>query len=551
VASEDLEARIRARGAKAAAKDIDRVSKSTKKLDKSADRAGRSGIRAGAGFRTMGGGLRPMVGLMASGAAALGGMGLAGAATFAVKAASDLSEEINKSSVVFKGHEEGVLRWSKNAADAFGQSRTQALAAAGGMGSLLVPMGVARDDAAKMSMRMTELGSDMASFNNASPEEALQALKSGLSGESEPLRRFGVDIRDAALQEFALSKGIKRSVSDMGSARKSQLIYSKVLNDTKDQQGDFARTSGSLANSQRTLKAQVTDLAASMGKSLEPMARKVVAGLAGFVKGIQNGTGAGGRFRSIVTGIGRGFRTAYNAVSDFVGAVKSGNGPATTLAAVLIVLGGVVAIAAIRSAAMAVAGAAAALGTSAWAAATWVLNGALAILTSPIGLIIIAIGLLIGALVMAYRKSDTFKRIVDGVWGAIKSAAGWVGRLAGKLKGPLSNALKWILDKFQAVWDLVSKFTDLGPIGAVLDFASSQLGGDDKGPGKAAGGLIGRSGPYTVGERGTERVFLPQGAYVEPHGGGGEAIVHANLYVDGEKMAGSVTRAALRKKARR
>ena len=60
------------------------------------------------------------------------------------------------------------------------------------LGNMLVPMGIGRKKAAEMSKQLVELAADMASFNNASPEETLDALRSGLAGETEPLRKFGV-----------------------------------------------------------------------------------------------------------------------------------------------------------------------------------------------------------------------------------------------------------------------------------------------------------------------------------------------------------------------
>ena len=69
-------------------------------------------------------------------------------------------------------------------------------------------MGIARKDAAAMSKQMVTLGADMASFNNASPEETLDAIRAGLAGETEPLRRFGVFLNEARIAQQALSMGL-------------------------------------------------------------------------------------------------------------------------------------------------------------------------------------------------------------------------------------------------------------------------------------------------------------------------------------------------------
>src|SRR4029453_18742362 len=101
-----------------------------------------------------------------------------------------------------------ILAWSKTSATSMGTSQRAALEATGTFGNMLVPMGVARDRAAQMSKRMVTLGADMASFNNASPEETLDAIRAGLAGETEPLRRFGVFLSEARIQQEALNLGL-------------------------------------------------------------------------------------------------------------------------------------------------------------------------------------------------------------------------------------------------------------------------------------------------------------------------------------------------------
>jgi hypothetical protein len=140
--------------------------------------------------------------------AALGALTLA--AGKAVQGAVNLGEQVNKTRVVFGRSGEGIVKWSETTADALGISQAAALEATGTFGNMLVPMGIARDQAAGMSKRMVELAADMASFNNASPEETLQAIRSGLAGETEPLRRFGVFLNEARIQQEAFSLGLTR-----------------------------------------------------------------------------------------------------------------------------------------------------------------------------------------------------------------------------------------------------------------------------------------------------------------------------------------------------
>jgi len=223
-----------------------------------------------------------------SGLALVGGAAGAGALfKSTVDAASDLSEQINKATVVFAGSERQILAWSQTTSSAIGVSRREALEAAGTFGNMLVPMGFARDRAAEMSRTFVELAADMASFNNASPEETLQALRSGLAGETEPLRRFGVFLNQARIEEEALRSGLVKQGQELTAAGKAQATYSIILKDTADTQGDFARTSDGLANQQRVLRARFEDLRAQLGANLLPTITRVIAKINDWIERLQ------------------------------------------------------------------------------------------------------------------------------------------------------------------------------------------------------------------------------------------------------------------------
>ncbi|HWH14257.1 MAG TPA: hypothetical protein VNT51_05885 [Miltoncostaeaceae bacterium] len=195
----------------------------------------------------------------------------------AVGAASDLEEQLGKSRVVFKGASDEVVAFSKTSATSIGISQRAALEATGTFGNMLVPMGIARDRAGEMSTRMVKLAGDMASFNNASPEETLEAIRSGLSGEQEPLRKFGVFLNEATIRQEALNLGLVKGKEELTAAAKAQAVYSVILKQTKDAQGDYARTSGSLANQQRTLAAQWENVSAKLGMALMPALADLMA----------------------------------------------------------------------------------------------------------------------------------------------------------------------------------------------------------------------------------------------------------------------------------
>ena len=236
-------------------------------VGKTGDRLGKFGV---VGARALAG-----IGAVAGGAAAAG-------IWKSTQAASDLGEQINKTNVVFRGSEKGIQAWAKTTGTSIGISQRAALEAAGVFGNMLVPMGFARKEAAGMSKNMVELAADMASFNNADPTEVLDSLRAGLSGETEPLRRFGVFLNDARLKQEALNMGLKNAIGSNGALTanaKAQATYSLILKDTADAQGDFKNTSDSLANVQRTLKAQVEDAGASIGKFFLPAAQDAAKAL--------------------------------------------------------------------------------------------------------------------------------------------------------------------------------------------------------------------------------------------------------------------------------
>jgi len=228
-------------------------------------------------FAKVGEGIKKIGAAMAIGVAAAGVAGVAFAKS-AISAASDLNESLGKSSVVFGDNAKDIEAWASKSAKAFGQSKQQALEAVGTYGNLFQAFGVGKQESAKMSKSLVELAADLASFNNTSVDDALQALQSGLSGETEPLKKFGVAINDDRLKAEALRLGlIKTTKEALTPGAKAQAAYALVMKDTALAQGDFARTSDGLANKQRILSAQFTDLKANIGSALLPVFLTVVS----------------------------------------------------------------------------------------------------------------------------------------------------------------------------------------------------------------------------------------------------------------------------------
>lgn len=215
-----------------------------------------------------------------------GVLGVALAST--VGPASDLNESASKSKVIFKGAAGEIDKFATNASK-IGLSKQAALEATASFGGLFQNVGKTADESANMSKRMVTLASDMASFSNASPEEALQAIQAGLRGEAEPLRRFNVLLDDATLRQEALKQGMIQSTSQaLTPQQKTLAAYNVILAQTGAAQGDFARTSDGLANQQRILAANVENAKAAIGSALLPTMTTLTSVVNSAVGGFTN-----------------------------------------------------------------------------------------------------------------------------------------------------------------------------------------------------------------------------------------------------------------------
>ena len=161
-----------------------------------------------------------------------------------------------------------VEKFAKSAVQNFGMSELTAKRMASTFMSMANGMGLAAKDGKNMSLQLTALAGDMASFYNVEQDVAQTALSSIFTGETESLKKFGIVLTEANLNAFALSRGITKSYNAMSQAEKVALRYHYVLKATANAQGDFARTSGSWANQVRILKEQWSQLIGILGKGL-------------------------------------------------------------------------------------------------------------------------------------------------------------------------------------------------------------------------------------------------------------------------------------------
>lgn len=420
-----------------------------------------------------------------------------------IDAASDLNESITKTQAVFKGASPAVEAFAKTAATSIGQSRQQALEATATFGNLFRAMGTGPKQAANLSTHLVTLAGDLASFNNVSPQEALEALRSGIVGEVEPLRKFGVNLSQTAIQAKALATGIvqptknlaeikiasqkaelaqsaytkavakhgktsdeakrasialetsqkalekatKGNVAPLTAQQKATAAYKLIMEQTKLAQGDFQRTSGGLANQQRILSAQFIDAKAKIGTVLLP----VIITLVGWVRdAITAFSDAWPQIqataRQVIDLAQQGFAVLNPKIQAAIGIFQS----------IVEWLGG--AKQALKDVAVAVSA-----GLVIWAGVTVVTaiysavttaiflvrNAQLALNVAmeanPVGLVVVALAALAVGLYIAYQKSATFREIVNSAFALVKSVA--------------KDALEWIsktgLPALQSAWSAV------------------------------------------------------------------------------------------------
>jgi hypothetical protein len=236
----------------------------------------KAGKAAGAGMTA---GLLPIVGraIPAIGAA-FAGLQLGKFIGDSVGSASDLEEVTSKISVVMgKKALPALNAFGDAAAKNMGQSKTAALDAVATFAIFGKSAGLRGKELTSFSTDFTTLASDLASFSNTSPEEAITAIGAALRGENEPIRRYGVLLDDASLRQEALRQGlIKTTKTALTPQQKVLAAQALIYKQTKDAQGDFARTSGGMANQQRILAAQFETLKTKVGSAFLPIFTKVV-----------------------------------------------------------------------------------------------------------------------------------------------------------------------------------------------------------------------------------------------------------------------------------
>lgn len=469
-----------------------------------------------------------------------------------VKAASDLNETMTKSKVIFGASSDAMVEWASSAARSMGLSKRAALDASSGFAGLFQTVGIGVRDSVAMSTGITQIGADLASFFNTDVGDALAALKSGLAGESEPLRKFNVFLSETAVSAQLVATGVKKVGGVFTEAQKQTARYQLIIKQTASSQGDFAKTGDGLANTTRTLSAEMENIQAEVGDALLPVLRdlsvwarddgvpalKTLLEILGVLGGSFGGAGDevdAFRAKAQETGIfwqltGDQMVTSSDDVVRGVGRVRAGYGWAA-------------AVVTDAAAAMAKKARVSAVDQKkAWAdLASWMLGEYTSDYDRALGIQEARLDLHNATTdnqrAEAYAKLQSFGALNDKEFGR------WIGsitRLAEESKGKVRAAYLEAVDDIRKL-----RAAAAGKITLTVNLAGSGVLGGNIGA-KADGGSA--SGLTWVGEKGPELLNLPGGSYVHSSNesarmasSGGSPVV-IQLQLDGRVVAQAVDR---------
>lgn len=268
----------------------------------------------------------------------LGGIAKAMLAAFSIKAivnfgkeclelGSDLAEVQNVVDVTFGSMSESVNEWAKAAMESYGMSEKVAKEYMGQFGAMSKAFGNTEQMAYDQAAALTGLAGDVASFYNMSTDEAFSKLKAVYTGETEGLKSLGVVMTQTALEEYAVQKGIGKTISAMSEQEKVALRLSFVQDKLAGASGDFARTADGWANQTRVLSLRFDALKASIGQGLINILTPVIRLLNQLVAYLQVAADAFSNFTTMLFGdAGGSTSSAVSSMADASGAIAEGLG---------------------------------------------------------------------------------------------------------------------------------------------------------------------------------------------------------------------------------
>ena len=192
-------------------------------------------------------------------------------ASSTISAASDLNENLSKTTAVFGDWAIDIEQFAEGAAKAVGLSKSAALAATSDFGNMFTQMGLGKGDAMDLSTGMVTLAADFASFHNADITDVLAAQQAAFRGEYDSLQRFVPMINAAAVEQKALAMTGKATTKELTAQEKALATNALMLEGAGAAAGDFAKTSDGLANKTRIQAAEWDNMKTTIGTQLLPI----------------------------------------------------------------------------------------------------------------------------------------------------------------------------------------------------------------------------------------------------------------------------------------
>lgn len=205
--------------------------------------------------------------------------------------ASNAQEMQGKFDVVFGSSAPKAKKEIEALAAAMGRSETDLRGMASGIQDLLVPIGFARDKAAGMSVSISQLAVDMASFNNKSDSEVVEDISAALAGSGEVMKKYGVILNETTLKQEMAKMGYTGAAEGASEQMKALARLNIIIAGTSDAHGDAVRTGGNFANQMKRIMALVMDVGRIVGQIFLPAAEVFAQFFSSSLQDIKDNTG--------------------------------------------------------------------------------------------------------------------------------------------------------------------------------------------------------------------------------------------------------------------
>lgn len=352
-----------------------------------------------------------------------------GAVGVLAKGAMDYAAEAEQSygavEAVFAEHAQGIIDHSKDAAEAVGVSGREYRELSAYMGAMLKNLGLPMDEVAAKTEDLVGVGADLAATFGGTTKDAVEAIGAVMRGETDPIERYGVSIKEADIKAKAAAMGLGDLEGAAGKQAKAQAILALLTEQTAAAQGQFGRETDTAAHKQQVATAKLNDAKEAIGTGLLPVYAAFMDKLAGVSKLI-------GEHPKLFIVLG-------GAVAGLAGAVLTLGTVAPIFTAISVAAG--------------------AAGMSMWG---YVAAQVAAV--APIAGIVAAVGAVSVALWAFFTKTEAGKRIWDSLVDAFKTGVDWLKGVFVAAWDGLVEAMQPVVDFFgrvgdaaEGVWNILSK----------------------------------------------------------------------------------------------